>query len=124
MPLNKNNTTTFHRTLYAGMLQQITILKRGDDQRQGEVVKYVLFECRRSVISKTGEPIAGEMTSSHRVTWHIPTIELQRVGINYLNSADRIIDDEEGCTYQPESTTSILLKTFSNHQNIDCLRIE
>ncbi len=124
MPLNARNTRFFHRTLYASELQSISILKRGDDQREGEVTKYTLYQCRRSIITKTGEPIAGEMTSYHRVTWHIPTCELKRVGINYLNSADRIIDEDEGSIYQPESTTSITLKTFSNHQNIDCLRIE
>ena len=123
MPLRKNNTGTFHRTLYGGQLEKITLLKRGDDQRQGTVTSLVIYQCRRSRIHKTSEPIQADMTASHRTTWHIPRVELTRVGVNYLNSLDRIVDGENRY-WQPEATTMISVNLFENHYDVDCVRVD
>lgn len=127
MPLNRNNTRTFHRTLYAGQLEMIRLLKRNDNQKQGTVTPYILFDCRRSIILKTGETIQGDMNSNHACTWHIPIIELERVGVHYLNPLDRIVQlegTETGWVWQPEATTLITTKLFGNHFCIDCLRTD
>ena len=125
MVLGKNSTRTFHRGLYCGkgMLEKITILKRNDDQQQGTVRSIVLFQCRRSQIFKTGEPLQGDMSAGHQTVWHIPRIELDRVGIDHLNALDRIIDPQ-GRTWQPEATTMITQKLFDNHVCISCLRVD
>jgi hypothetical protein len=123
MPLRRGNTRTFHRTLFGGILETITLMKRGDDQQQGTVVSYVLFQCRRGLITKTGETLAGDMVSSHRTIWHIPRIELDRIGISYLNPLDQIVDSQ-GRTWQPESTTEIVDKLFENHLDVQCLRVK
>ena len=123
MPLNRLTTRTFHRVLYATELEKITMLKRNDDQQQGTVRSLVLFQCRRSRLFKTGEPYQGDMSSSHRIVWHIPRIELDRAGVNYINALDRIID-YKGWWWQPESTTTITVKLFLNHLCIDCLRVD
>lgn len=123
MSLNKINTRRAYARQYRGQLQKITILKRDDDQREGVVRAITVFNCRRSSINKTGEQILGDMTSDHQVTWHIPTYELNRMGINYLNSLDRIVDPIDNVTYQPESTTNIDIKLFGNQYDIACLRI-
>jgi hypothetical protein len=125
MPLNEKNTRTFHRTLYGGtgMLQTVTLLKRDDDQRQGNVTAYKLFQVRWSRIFKTGEPILGDMSSSHTRTVHLPRIELDRVGVAHINALDRFVD-REGVTWQPESTTNITVKLFQNHICVVCLRVK
>lgn len=128
MPLNAANTRVFHRTLYAGQLQTITLLKRNDDQQEGTVTSYLLFDCRRSSISKTGEPIQAGMTSEHRTTWQIPRIELDRQGITHIMPADRFVDMDSPDGFlrywQPESTTEIRDKLFQNQVFVDCLRID
>ena len=123
MPLNSRNTRTFHRALAGDIDYKVTLLKRGDDQRQGTVRALVLFQCRRSRIGKTGETLQGDMVSSHVVTWHIPVVELNRVGVAYLNALDRIID-EQGRYWQPEGTTNIDVKLFENHIDVFCLRVD
>ena len=122
MPLNQRNSRVCHRTLFAGILEKVTILKRGDDQREGTVTAYKVFQCRKSLITKTKEPIAGDMLADHRLIWHIPRVELDRVGINYLNPADRIVDGL-GRIWQPESTTTITIKLFETHIDVHCLRV-
>ncbi len=124
MPLSRRNQRTFHRTLYAGWDQKLTLLKRGDDQDQGEVVAHTLFHCRRKQITKTGQTIQGEESSDHFTTWVVPRIELDRVGVAYLNNLDRFVDPIEGGTWQPESTTSILIKLGGNYINVDCQRVD
>lgn len=114
----------FHRFLYGGMLEKIRLLKRGDDQQQGTVTVYVLHECRRSSIPKGGQTLDGDMSVDHETVWHIPDSELQRVGINYLNPADRIeqlVGKEKGNFWQPESTTTIEKKLFDTHSHVRCL---
>ena len=60
MPLNRTNQRFFHRFLYAGQLESVRLLKRGDDQRQGEITAYTLHECRRSQIHKAGQTLDGD----------------------------------------------------------------
>lgn len=118
------------RHLYAGQTQTITLLKRGDDQRQGVVTSHKLFRCRRSQYTRTGENIQGEMTADSRTVWHIPGIELKRVGIKYLNSADRIIEDHDQSNqlltqefwkhWQPEADVAIATKLHGNEIDIAC----
>lgn len=123
MPLRKNNTRTFHRTLYAGELQTITLLKRNDDQQEGTVRKVTLFDCRRESISKTGQAIQGEMSSLEQVVWQIPSIELARNGVNYINVLDRIVDMFNRF-WQPESGQSVHNRLFENQIFIYCVRVD
>ena len=123
MPLNRRTTRTFHRQLYATELESVTLLKRKDDQKQGTVVSYKLFECRWSRTIKTGEPLAGEMLSSHAAQLHIPRIMLDKVGVHYINPTDQFID-RKGRTWQPESTTTITNKLFENHVCVDLLLVK
>lgn len=120
MPLRPDNQRTFHRTLYAGWNETVTLLKRGDDMLGSIVTTHLLFDVRPGQIWKTGEPIAGQMASDHRRTWHIPRIELDRVGVNYINALDRIVD-KDGRYWQPESTTRIGDKLGMQHIDVDCL---
>lgn len=119
MTLNRGSTRTFHRVLFAGILETVTLLKRGDDQQQGTVRSMTLFQCRRSMITKTGEQIAGDMTAGRTATWYVPRVELDRVGVTWLSSADRIVD-KKGRTWQPEADTTIEVKLFENHLRLDC----
>lgn len=127
MPLRRNNTRVFHRTTFAGQLEAIRLLKRKDDQKQGVVTSYLLFNCRRSLITKTAETLQGDMVADHACIWHIPYIELERTGIQYLNSLDRIVQTEgmeAGRVWQPEATTVITVKLFGNEFDLACLRVD
>ena len=127
MPMNRSNTRTFTRKLFAGMLEPVRIHKRDDDQLQGTVTTYILYDCRRSLINKTGEQIQGEMTSDHQCIWHIPRREMDRVGIRHFNSADKVEQikaPEIGRWWQPEATTYIDEKMFGNEVDLHCLRID
>lgn len=115
MPLGRDNTKTFHRNLYgSGILETVTLLKRGDDQQQGTVTAYTLFDVRRAQEYKTKEPIEGSNTARDRMTWHIARIELTRNGIAYLNPGDRIVD-KNGDTWQGEADQTITVKLCENH---------
>jgi hypothetical protein len=108
------------------MLETIRFHKRDDDLRQGVVTTYVLYECRKGAVSKTGEPIAGSMAGVMRVTWHIPRSELERVGINYINAIDEIEELEgrfKGRKWNPESDTMIDIKLFENHIDLECKQL-
>lgn len=120
MPMNIQNQSTFHRNLYAGWTQTVTLLKRNPDMDASQVQTFYLHDVWHSRIYKTGEPIQTQMLSSHRVTWHVPRIELTRNGIWYITMLDRIID-KEGRYWQPESTTQITLKLMEIQLCIDCL---
>ncbi len=124
MPLGPNTSYSIHRGLYAGIFRQVTLFKRADDQREADVRVLHLFECRRSSIHKAGEPIQGDMASYHRTTWHIPKIELDRVGVHHINAIDRIYDPILGEWWQAESPQTISEKLFGNMVNIDCTRID
>lgn len=124
MPLSKENTRTFHRRLFAGMLQTIEYNRRGDDQAQGTIRKVKLFECRISSIHKGGEPLIGDAAVGHQATWHIPRVEFDRVGIRYVNAGDFIheIDPRlgKGRTWVILATGQIDIKLFENHVDLHC----
>lgn len=127
MPLNRNNCRTFHRRLFAGQLVSVTLLKRKDDQQQGTVTAHKLFECRRDSITKTGEPIQGEMSADERTVWHIPRTELDRVGVAYLNALDRIVDYDgypSGRYWQPEAGQALENKLFETRYDVACVRVD
>ena len=134
MPLNARNTRTASRGVLSSCLKSVRLLKRGDDQRQNQVTEYLLFGCRRGQITRTGEPIQGDMGSDHRTTWHIPARELERVGLRYLNPADRIVEDHDDMNrplvqsiwryWQPEADTTITSKLFENEIDVECLRVD
>ena len=126
MPLSQQNQRTFHRHLYSEQIKaagKVTLLKRGDDQREGIITKYCLFEAWWSSIHKTGEAIQGDMSSDHRRTIHLARIELDRIGVQYINTLDTFID-REGRWWRPESNTRIDVKLFEDQVRVDCLRID
>lgn len=112
------------------MIKSVTLLKSGIDQQQGTVTSYLLFDVRRSRMIKNGEPIQNDMTANHSTTFHIPRYELDRIGINDINAADRIVETSdfsplnETRYWQPESTTSITVKLLENEVHVDCLRVD
>lgn len=124
MPLNESNSKSTNRTVYGGNTHTVFLYKRGNDQKQGTVVQIRLFRCRRSMMTRTGEPLQDEMTSNHRTVWHIPGSELKRVGVHFLSSADRIFWPKKGEWWQPESDTIITAKLFGNEIDVDCLRCD
>lgn len=124
MPLRRNNTRTFTRRTFAGMLESVKIYKRGPDQYQGTIATYILYNCRIGKIFRSGESMQGEMVVSTLCTWHIPRIELQRVGIQYISSLDRIeqlVGPGKGRFWQPEATTTIEHKLFENEIDVSCM---
>ena len=123
MPINAHTQRTFTRTLFAGIYETITLLKRGDDQQEGTVVSYVVYQCRRSLYTKSGEAIQGAMPVVERAVWHIPRREMDRIGVAYLNVLDRIVDGK-GRYWQPESGTEIIVKLCEVEVDLQCLRID
>jgi len=121
--LNKITTRTFHRKLYAGELETITLLKRNDDQGQTTVRSLKIFNVRKSPIVKTGQTIQGEMSSDERTVWHLFSVELENAGVDYINNLDRIVDSQ-GRYWQPESTVSIVRKLFENESHVECMRVD
>ena len=123
MPIGPKNQRTFHKRLYSGMLETVRLLKRGNDQQQGTVTAYTLFQCRRSIISRTGESIQQDIEVDTRTVWHLPTIELERIGVAFINNLDRIVDNI-GRYWQPEANVLIQHKLFSTHSHVHCLRVD
>ena len=121
VPINRENSHVFHRSLYAGQLEEVKLLKRDDDQRQGTVRAVILFDCKWSSIRKAGQTLDGDVDSVHTRRLLIPKVELEAAGVNHLNPLDRFTD-EQGRTWQPESTTGIDVKLFENFIACDCLR--
>ncbi len=123
--IGENTQDHFYRRLYGGrgMLQSVTLLKRNDDQAQGTVVSYILYRCRWSMAFHTGEALLGEMGSGDSIRLHIPKIELERVGVHYINALDRFID-RDGRIYQPEAPQTITTKLIRRHVCVDCLMID
>lgn len=84
------------------------------------------------MIHKTGETIDADAESDHSCYWHIPTEQLLRHGLKYLNAADRIVENfntqgpagQLTFCWQPEATTDIEEKLFRNMIKISCLRID
>ncbi len=114
-------TRRFHRRLYATELMTITLLKRGDDQDEGSVTSYQLFMVRRSITDKSGQALQNDMSSRHHATFAIPKEELDRVGVDFLNVLDDIID-ADGWAWRPESPQTISNKLFQNRVNVECQR--
>lgn len=122
--LRKKTMRNAHRYISSGRQERVEVLKRDDDQRQGTVTRYLLFQCRWAPrIDRTGEPIQSDMLVDHSRILHVPVVELKRVGINHINPADRFIDIE-GRYWQPESSTDITEKLYSLHLDIYCLRVD
>lgn len=132
MVLRKYSTRTSYRYMIGAIAKPIQLLKRNDDQQQGTVRSVVVYNCRRSDITKTGQTLAGDMVSDHRASWLIPMVELKRVGVNYLNPLDRIVEFlDDGRVpidphrwWQPEATTTINSKLFENWYEVFCLRVD
>ena len=121
MPLNRTNVRTFHRHLFAGQLEKVVVKKRDDNQQQGTVTSHILYSCRWSLITRTGETLAGDMLSDHQRTLHVPRMEMKRIGVDHFNPADRFIDIQ-GRVWQPESTTTMTGKLWEQHIDVDCVR--
>ena len=113
----------FHLYGGIGMLQTVTLYKRGDDQLEGTVTTYSLYPVRWSRITKSGQPIQGDMSSSHGRKLHIPREVLDPLGIWYINVCDQF-KDEDGALWQPESPQSLTNALIGNHLCIDCLLVE
>lgn len=128
MPINRANQKPFFKKLFAGLTKTVTLLKRNDDQQQGVVTKYQVFNCLRGAIHSQGETIQRDVTSDIRTTWTIPRQELDRIGVWYLNSLDRIIDYDspQGIPrwWQPEAQTGIDVKLREDYIVLACLRVD
>ena len=127
MPLRRNNTRSFYKKLYAGELEKITLLHHSDDFHASTITAYVIFGARRSSIVRLGEPIQGEMLAYHNCVWHIPRMELQRVGVNWINMIDTIVQmegAEKGNQWRPEADTKIDHRLFSNMIDVACKRCD
>lgn len=123
MPLRKSNTRSFHKKLYAGELETITLLKRDNNFRAMVITKYTLFNCRMGQITKSGEQLDNDQTSNMRRTLHIPREELDRVGVQYLKALDTFIDSQNRF-WQAQSDTTITGKLWENHYDVECVRID
>lgn len=124
MAITRRNHRGFHRSLYAGVLQPVTLLKRDDNQAQGTVRAVRLFEARRRQISKTGQTIGADFNSDQRTTWVFALSELLRNGVEYITQLDRIVDGIEGGTWMPESRTNIQVKLQGLIISVECLRTD
>lgn len=123
MPLRKNNTRTFHRTLYAGELETVVVYKRDGGPYSGSQRAIKLFECRWKPIEKTGQPLVGDNSSDHRRELVIPRSELDRVGIGYIIPGDKF-SDAQGRYWQTESDNMIEVKLFENFVNVQTKRTD
>ena len=123
MALSKYKTHTFYRTLYAGIAEKVSLLKRDDDQRAGTVRAVTLFFAKKGTATKTANAIHGDMSAHHSCTWMLPVQELKQAGVAYINALDRIVD-KTGKFWQPEATTNIVLDAFENYVTVDCLRVD
>jgi hypothetical protein len=123
--------------LFADLTVPVRLFKRGDDQDQNRVTEYRLFACRRGQVVRTGEGIAGEITSDTTTSWHVPLAELRRHGIEYLSGADRIVEDHaqggqggvelpqaDWAWWQPLSDTVITEKLLDTHLDVACMRTD
>lgn len=123
MPLEPRNMRTFHRALYGKILESVTLLKRGDNQQQGTVTSYRLHQIRWSRVYKAGNTIQGDMNAEHYRQIHIPRIELDRIGIAYINPTDRFID-KDGRYWHPEANEQIVVQLCEQHVCVNCRRVD
>jgi len=130
MVIRRENQKTFHRTLFGpGITQTLTLLKRGDNFGASVVTAYRLFDCWKGTIRKYGEVVGGayddaDQQVSHMVTWHVPVIELKRIGIDRLNPLDRLVEESPRRYWQPEATTILVYNLLENFFDVECLRID
>ena len=90
----------------------ITLLKRSNDQAQGTVTSYQLYQCRRRPsMFHTGEPIEFHTGSADYAEFMIPKRELEAVGLTSLdlNAGDRI-RDVDGYLWQIEANDVIRIR--------------
>lgn len=124
MPLNPKNTRRFHRRLYAGQLETVTLIKRNPDQQAGTTKSYKLFNCRHSYYYRIGEPHVEDLDTGNNCVWHIPREELDRVGVAYINQLDVIVD-KRGRHWQPEANTAgMTMKLWENHIDMACKQVK
>ena len=123
MPLCRSNTRVFHRTLFGGQLQTVTLLKRGDDLQEGTVRTVKLFECLMFPFTKAGEQIMNDISVGISAHWLLPGSELKRVGVLWLNSLDRIVD-RFNRWWQPEADVLISIMLFENYYSFTAKRVD
>ncbi len=123
MPLNKRNTRNFHRTLNAGQLEKVRLLKRNPNMQASVITAHQLFECWWHDLVKQGQQHDNDVQSDHRRTLHIPTAELKRVGVAYINPLDVFVD-EQNRYWMPESDSRIEAKLWENHLCVPCRRTD
>lgn len=127
MPMNRQNQRFFHRHLYGGnglngWLDTITLVKRANDQNQGQQRTLTLFDCREKKIEHQGEPLRGTAAAGDRTVWQIPRIELDRVGVTEINTLDWFIGPDAQ-KWQPEADTLIHIQLGKNFINVYCKRM-
>lgn len=119
MPITADNQRYMMRHLYAGQLENITLLKRGSDQ-DSTYVSYKLFGCRSSYKYRIGETSITDLDVGNNTIWHIPREQLDRVGVQYINHLDKIVDSQ-GRHWQPEANTAgMTIKLLNTHVCIAC----
>lgn len=123
--IRRNNSKTYHRRVFAGQLQRLTLIKRDDDQQEGTQRTLTIFQAWRSEVSKSGEPIQAGMAATQTVTWYVPKTELDRVGVDHVNVLDRLIDKQYGTgVWQPESDQQINTHLWGNYVEVNCVSLK
>lgn len=124
MLIDRTNCTQIHLTLYGpNILEPVTIYIRGDDQAEGTLTKYTIYNARRAVATKRGQAIFGEMSSDYHTTWHFSRYDLNLNGIKYINVLTMIVDSSNRW-WQPESPDGITQKVDGGHVCVECVRID
>ena len=126
MPINRANSRTFHRRLYAGMLEKVIVYKRDPLLQAGTVHKYCLFDVRPSQIQKSGEQLGGtdgSMGAKEYRVFHVPRIEMDRVGIQFFNAGD-VFEDKEGRQWATLAPETIRTKLLQQHVCVETERLK
>jgi len=123
MPLNPNNVRSFHRTLYSGILETVTLLQRDDGMNASQIRTVKLFNVRWSRARKRGQQLDGDVSSDHRRELHIPQSEMDRVGVKHINPLYRFID-KDGRYWMPESDDTITQQLMMQHWCVPCQRTD
>jgi hypothetical protein len=113
----------FYVRLYAGFNQsKTTLLHRNDDQLEGTVTAYTLYNQWAKRILHTGQPSQGSMGVGDSRGWLIARAELDRVGVNYINAGDVLVD-ETGRKWLIESGDNITIQLNGDYLDISTKRI-
>jgi hypothetical protein len=124
MVIRRDNQQTFHRHMFAGISQPITVWKREDYPNRSVIHQLRIFDCWRSTIRRFGEQYSmGDQVSNHHVTWHIPVIELRKYNVTTFNMLDKIVEDDQ-TFWQPEAPKVIVYDLMSNYFDVECVRVE